>query len=209
MISALLLGAFLGANAAAEAKDQWNARVFATAMSTASNQIVLGGGAALTDSSFRLADGEGVALELEYLWRPRIGLELMVFFGELDAELRRGSAGLATTPVVAMGTETYTLGVNYRLDGWGRVEISLGGFAGFNYYDDVVFSSVVANETFRFDDDLGFGVKAGFDLPIGTDGPWLVTGAARWQSSILEGEVAGQDMDVDPLTLSLGVGYRF
>ena len=195
----------------AGAQERFELRVLGVGQSAAGDEIRLDGSGTTSAASFTLSDGTAVGLELEYRWRPRIAFELMAHFGGYDAafELGPGAAGRASRG--SLGSETYTLGVNYVLATPGRAEITAGAFGGFSYYDDITLTHPATGvpETFRFDDDLGFGVKLGGSLSLGVDGRWLAVGALRYQASILEGEVAGQDMDVDPLSLTLGIGYRF
>ena len=60
-----------------------------------------------------------------------------------------------------------------------------------------------------FDDDLGFGLRAGVDVPIGHGGSWIVSAGLRYLKAILESDGTGEDLDLDPLMVSIGVGYRF
>lgn len=206
-IAALGLGLLLAPAETAQATERFKLRALASGLFPSSDEILVGSGAG-PNARFSLADGSAVALELEFEWRPRIAFELMMSFGEYDAELAAVSGG---SPARAdLGTETYTLGVNYLLAHVGKAELWAGAFGGFSYYDDVTLVDATGRpEVFRFDDDLGFGAKIGLDLPLGGTSPWLANVALRYQSSILEGEVAGQDMDVDPLFVTVGVGYRF
>lgn len=208
MIAVLLA---TGAASAATPAERFCLRVFGVGLSVTGDEIRLADAAAADGARFSLADGSAVGFELEYLWRPRIAVELMAHFGDYDAGLEpaAGAAGLASRG--SLGSETYTLGVNYRAVTRGRLELSLGAFGGFSYYDDVTLAHPATGrpEVFRFDDDLGFGAKLGLDVALDAERRWLAGLVVRYQSSILEGEVAGRDMDVDPLSLALGVGYRF
>lgn len=204
---ALLLLALAGPGAAAE---RFTLRVFGVAQSSAGDEIVLAGPAAADTARFSLADGTAVGLELGFRWKPRLELELMTQFGGYDVDLdARGAGGRSANG--SLGSETYTLGVNYRLSTAGRADITVGAFGGFSYYDDVTLTHPATGrpETFRFDDDLGFGAKLGIDLALDRAARWLASGSLRYQQSILEGEIAGRDLDVDPLSVTLGVGYRF
>ena len=100
---------------------------------------------------------------------------------------------------------------NYHFAPGKRADLYAGVWGGFSYYDDIIFSfpGEDFDEILRFDDDLGFGVKLGVDVPFKRNSRWIFTSEARYLTTILEGEIAGQDLDVDPLMLSLGVGYRF
>ena len=59
------------------------------------------------------------------------------------------------------------------------------------------------------DDDYGFGAKAALDVPFGRERAWRFLSDLRYLVTILESEVPGQDLELSPLILSAGVGYRF
>ena len=60
------------------------------------------------------------------------------------------------------------------------------------------------------DDDFGFGFRAGVDVPIRNDSPWIVSVGVRFVSVILETEAKqARDLDLDPTLATMGIGYRF
>lgn len=209
-VAAAAFGLALSVSTPGLAADSFELRLFGVGLSPAGDRIAVAEPSA-EPVRFGLSDGSAFGFEVGYRWKPRVVFELMALFGDYDAELALAGPAVGAASSGSLGTETYTLGANYRFADAGRTEFWAGVFGGFSYYDDIVLSHPTTGrrETLRFDDDLGFGVKIGLDHSFGADSRWLASGAVRYQSSILEGEVAGQDMDVDPLILTVGAGYRF
>lgn len=61
------------------------------------------------------------------------------------------------------------------------------------------------------DDDFAFGAKLGADVGLGA-GPWSLALAATWIDtgfSVQRVPVPAASVDVDPIFVSLGLGYRF
>jgi outer membrane protein W len=155
-------------------------------------------------------DGTGFGVALEYRWRPRLGVELGVLLAEVDNSFRLESGDAVLTDVEAMGVESVSVGMNWHFAPDRRFDYSLGVFVAQTTFDDVIFLTEAGRpEKLTFDDDHGFGVKAAFDAPFRRGGPWSVGVELRYLITILESEIAGQDLDLDPLLVTLGVGYRF
>ena len=155
-------------------------------------------------------DGSGFALGLEYRWRPRLGIELGVLIAEMDTTLHVAGAGSTLVGVETLGLESVALGVNWHLAPARRLDAAIGLFVAQTTFDDVIFLSEVGrSDKHTFDDDHGFGVKAALDVPFRRGGRWAVGLELRYLITILESEVAGQDLDLDPLQAALGVVYRF
>ncbi|MDX1501478.1 MAG: OmpW family outer membrane protein [Thermoanaerobaculia bacterium] len=159
--------------------------------------------------AFRVEGGLGAGLEAEYRIRPRLGIELAALAADLDAELVTAPGGQVLRDTESAAFELFSAGVNYHRP-VGGFDLHVGAFAAIVYFDDVVFLTEVGrSDKLVFDDDTGFGIKLGLDRAIGASGRWLVSLSTRYLGAILEGETAGQDTDLDPLIVSLGIAYRF
>jgi outer membrane protein W len=155
-------------------------------------------------------DGSGFGLSAEYRWRPRLGVELGVLVADVDSGFRLESGSAAVTDVEAMGIESVSLGLNWHLAPERRFDFALGVFVAQTTFDDVIFLTEAGRPVkLTFDDDHGFGVKAGLEAPFRRGGPWVVGFELRYLITILESEIAGQDLDLDPVLVLVGVGYRF
>lgn len=158
---------------------------------------------------FSAEDGIGLAVELEYRLRPRLGLEIAALTADLDAEFSIAPGGATLTDTEQAIFELYSAGVNYHLTPGRHLDLHVGAFAAITYFDDVIFLTEAGrSDKLVFDDDVGFGLKLGLDRPLGAAGRWQVSAGLRYLSAILEGEAAGQDADLDPLILTVGIGYR-
>ena len=150
------------------------------------------------------------AVELERRLGRRWGLEVATLSADLDArfDLDLGIQALADTETSSF--ELWSLGVNYHLTPERATDVHVGVFAAITYFDDLVFLTEAGRaDKLVFDDDVGFGVKLGVDHPLGDSGRWWLTAGVRYLRVILEGEIAGQDGDLDPVIGTVGVGYRF
>jgi outer membrane protein W len=161
--------------------------------------------------TFGIDDGPGAVLSAEYLWTERLGIEaaLMPTYHDTSMTLSNDQGTFTATDSMLM--RTVTLGINYRFSTTGRAHYSLGGFVPLMYPErtDYEFAGLGRSEKLTFDQDYGLGVKAALDWPFSSDSPWMMSVVARYQTIILESEVSGGDVDVNPFSLSIGVGYRF
>ncbi|MGH9381132.1 MAG: outer membrane beta-barrel protein [Thermoanaerobaculia bacterium] len=153
-------------------------------------------------------DATGFALGLEYRWKPRIGVELGLLLVEMDTTFRLELAGMAFADTESMDLESVLLGLNWHLTPERRVDVSIGGFVAQTKPDDVIFLTEIGGRAKRvFDDDIGFGVKVGLDVPLRPQSAWGLTASVRYLDTILESEMPGQDLDLDPVAVTAGVRY--
>jgi outer membrane protein W len=208
-LTALIL-ALWGSVAAADSR--WTLRGHALGWSPGGDEVraVQGAPPAEERTRFRVADGGGYGLELEYRLQPRLGLEVAALAGELDGDFRLDANGHSLSDSEKIGVEAYTAGVNYHFTPGKRVDLFAGGFAGFLFIDDSIFLTEAGRaEKLVFDDDTGLGLRLGIDLPFQAGGSWSFSAGLRYFDVILESETPGQDLDAAPMILSLGIGHRF
>lgn len=154
-------------------------------------------------------EATGFALGLEYRWTPRIGVELGLLLVEMDTTYRLEVAGFAFTDTEAMDLESVLLGVNWHLTPERRVDVSIGGFVAQTKPEDVIFLTEIGGRAKRvFDDDIGFGLKVGLEVPLRPQSAWGLTASVRYLDTILESETPGQDLNLDPVVATVGVRYR-
>lgn len=155
-------------------------------------------------------DATGFALGLEYRWTPRIGVELGFLLVEMDTTFRSEIAGMTFADTEAMDLESVLFGVNWHLTPERRVDVSIGGFVAQTKPEDVIFLTEIGGRAKRvFDDDIGFGVKVGLEVPLRPRSGWGLAASVRYLDTILESETPGQDLDLDPVVATVGVRYRF
>lgn len=193
--------------------SKWIVRVHGVGILTSGNEIVVRQAIPPADvelTRHSVGDGAGFDLELERLVGRRLGVEISVILGGFTNDFSLDSAALSLRDSDRIGTYSTTVGVNYHLLGESRFDFHVGAFAGMINFDDIIFLTEVGRVDKRtFDDDTGFGAKVGVDVGLGKSESWTLSIAARYFVVIMEGEVAGQDLDLNPVLLSLGVGRRF
>ena len=162
-------------------------------------------------TSQSIEDAVGFGLGLEYMWSERIGIEVAAFLSSHDSDMVITNDLGTFAASDSTSLRTLTFGANYHFQPNGRVQWSLGGFVPLMFVDgtDHVFPELDRTEHRDYDQDYGLGVKGGMAWSFAADSPWTLNLEARYMFLlIMESETVG-DVDVDPLVLSVGVGYRF
>lgn len=155
--------------------------------------------------------GAGFGFALEYMWSEHIGLEGSAFLSSHDSDMviTNDLGTFAATDSTRF--RTFTFGANYHFESEGPITWSLGGFVPLLFADgtDHVFPGLSRTERRAYDQDYGLGVKGGMDWSFAADSPWTLKVEGRYMFLlIMESETSG-DVAVDPLVLSVGLGYRF
>jgi outer membrane protein W len=171
-----------------------------------SANTMLGTGAGFPSSSI----GPGIALE--YKPSPRIGFEIAAasntfesrakldFFGagQIDIE-----SSFRATPIVTR--------VNFHLTPNRRVDFYLGPVAGLMVFSDQMLTirstvdgtTEVSRLKSKTKDDFVWGGHLGLDVPFGQRKSFLTLGAS-YLAAVRQSEI-----DLDPLQLYAGIGFRF
>jgi outer membrane protein W len=149
-----------------------------------------------------VSGGIGIGLELEYRVQRRIGVEFTILLGDIESDLVLETGELTWADSQDIGFTALTLGVNYHFIPDARTDLYVSLFLESSDYDDVTyqFPAVGRSVTRLFDDDPGFGMKVGVDVPLKRDHPWTFAGGVRH----LRGP-----LDIKPVIISAGIGYRF
>ena len=198
----------LGAQGSGESR--WIGRVHGVAMQSAGDQVTLVDPVAGETSVHGVGDGSGFGLGLEWMMTPRFGFDAGVLVGNIDTDFRLQAGSLSLTDTEEMGVEAYTVGLNYHLTPETRADFYVGAFFGMIFFSDTIFLTEAGRSDKRvFDDDTGFGLRVGVDVPFGETSPWSFSAELRYFDAILEGEVAGQDIDFNALVPAVGISFRF
>lgn len=153
----------------------------------------------------------GIGVSLEYRWSERLGIEGAAFLSTHDSDMLISNDLGTFSATDSTRFRTFTIGANYYFQSNGRTQWSLGGFVPLMFADgtDHVFPGLNRTESRAYDQDYGLGVKGGVDWSFSAGSPWSLTIEGRYMFLlIMESETVG-DVDVDPLVLSVGIGYRF
>jgi outer membrane protein W len=155
--------------------------------------------------------GLGFGLDLEYMVTPNFGIEGTLLFADMEVHWMYD-----TEEVWEMGDQDadyqqITIGGNYHFTPASRVDFFAGAFVGFISYDAVSFTGVDSNRvfTYDFDDDVGFGLNAGVDIPFTECSPWIFTGGLNYVFTSADDQDSELNPNIDPWIVTLGIGYRF
>lgn len=202
--------AVLAAPSAAQT-NQWSLRFGATAADPdgefvdRSDDTILSSEA---DSAY------GISFSAEYRFSPRVGVEMgAMAFAEDDLRIRverdRGGERVSQVRTDQLGFQPYFVGLNFHLARGDRTQVYVGPFLAYVRYQSfgLTFESDddFVTESIELDDDFGYGVVLGLDIPIGQSN-WFVHGNARYLKTELDAGSARADYD--PLVATVGFGLR-
>lgn len=187
-------------------QSRWIGRVHGVAMQSSGDEVTVVDPVAGETSILGIGDGSGFALGVEWMLNPRLGFDAGILFGDLDTDFKLQAGSVSLTDSEETGVEAYTVGLNYQLTPEARADVYVGAFFGMIFFDDTIFLTEAGRSDKRvFDDDTGFGLRVGVDVPFGETSPWSFSAELRYFDVILEGEVAGQDIDFKALIPAVGV----
>jgi len=162
-------------------------------------------------TQFWVDGGNGFGGEVEYLFRPNIGVWAGLTFANMKTSLMFDQGDIWLTSTDRVDTRELMLGVNYHFLPSGRFDPFLGVYADWvNYSSSTFFFEEVDREyRIEYDNELTYGVNLGIDFPIKEGSPWVITGALRWTGTDLEGNNNIYALPVDPINGIIGLGYRW
>ncbi|MEM7355145.1 MAG: OmpW family outer membrane protein [Acidobacteriota bacterium] len=209
LFAVLLLA--LAPAALAEEDSKWHLRLFAANVNADLNADDLDSDTTLEDDA-----DTGLGISLERRLSHRLGLEIGALATSPDIGFRQvqqddflivADDGLRLTPIYAALNIHFTRGR--------KVDFYAGPMLAYVLYDEVVLDAgngLVAE--LDPDNDFAIGANVGLDVGLGK-GRWTFGASAKYLDTTFDSIVVGGDpdddvsVDVDPLILSLGFGYRF
>jgi len=209
----LLLSSVIASNAVAD--DKWTVRGYPSYVLTASDSspVTAMQGPPFGEETIAqdIDSAAGFGIGLEYRWREQIGIEAAAFLSSHDTNMELSNDLGSFDAVDSTSLRTFTLGANYYFAPNGNRQWSVGAFLPLMFVDgtDHEFPDLGRTEHRDYDQDYGLGIKGAITWSFGADSPWSLSAEARYMGLlVMESETIG-DVDVDPLVISLGVGYRF
>jgi outer membrane protein W len=161
----------------------------------------------------------GAGLGLEYRATPRVGVELAVLSTQVDDEIQFDFFDVAQLSIRSRLRVTPMLGkLDFHLTPSHRVDLVVGPIVGWVRYGDLetrVSGPEGSVLTDRVATKAGFawGAHLGIDIPLGSRGLLFTAGAtylkARVEPRDGSAESGAPKLDLDPLLLQAGLGYRF
>ncbi|MEM9558098.1 MAG: OmpW family outer membrane protein [Acidobacteriota bacterium] len=151
----------------------------------------------------------GVSRQIHRRWS--VAAEIGLATPELQATLPMdgGSVRLGND----LNTLPITVGLDWHLTPAKRFDLFLGARLAYVHYGSFTLQqALLGRQEFDTDDELGWSVLAGLDVPFGT-GPWSLLAVLGYlDADVLfyhRGAGALATLELDPTYVSVGVGYRF
>lgn len=154
------------------------------------------------------------ALTLTYFFNKNIAVELFCCFAKHQIDLS-SPGGALDGDIADFWIFPPALTLQYHFDNMGAFKPYVGaGIQYIHFFSEDTAANPIGSSSVDIDDAVGFTLQAGVDISLGggwylnadVKKTWLET-EATWKNS-----VAGNidvDVDVDPLIVSAGLGYRF
>ncbi len=158
------------------------------------------------------------AATLTYFLSKNVSVELFCCFAHHHIDLKAPAAFSALSGKV---TETWifppALTLQYHFDGMGPFKPYLGvGAQYIHFFSEGTGSNTLQAASVDIDNAFGVTLQAGLDVAIGSGWylnadvkkTWLDTTATWRNSGVTGGDIVAK-VDLDPLIVSAGLGYRF
>ena len=155
--------------------------------------------------------GNGFNGELEYLFRPNIGVWAGLTFSNMKTNLKLSQGSITAESDDRVDTRQINLGGNFHFMPNGRVDPYAGVLVSWVGYSSSTFnfSQVDRDYQIKYDDELAWGLNAGVDIPLGADSSWFASVQLRYMFMALEGDNNIYALTVDPLQGFFGIGYSW
>ena len=173
----------------------------------------LGMGNVETNGRIDADEAQGFRLGIAYRFHRRWSAALEV--GQANPEV--GIKILQGNNVLDLNDELsyrpVTLGVDFHLLPNHKIDLALGARLAWVSYGDVTLQHpTLGRQSFDADDDLGWSLQLGLDVPFG-ESPWSFNAVLGHVDAGLEltnrGDGFQNHLELDPAFLAVGVGYRF
>lgn len=164
-------------------------------------------------TNFKLGDGNGAGVGVEYKFQDVVGIEGSLLYGELDTSFVLDIDDRWGMQQDDVGMLSFLVGPNFHLTrNSERVDFFVGPYVGFASFDDAEFSILGRNLRRTFDNEFVWGLQLGIDFSFG-DSPWGLFVGGRYMGLSVETEGLSADdeieLDLDPLIFGVGFAYRF
>ena len=171
---------------------------------------VFAGGARIPGANADVSDEVVPATTLTYFFNDNIAVELFCCFAKHEADGTGSISGLGEIADTWIFPPALT--AQYHFNPGGKFKPYVGaGLQYIAFFDEGVGQNALGATSVSIDDGVGFTLQAGIDISMGNG--WYLN--ADVKKTWLDTEVtwAGTgvraDLDLDPLIVSAGFGYRF
>lgn len=157
------------------------------------------------------AMGYGLAYEYRYSDLMSFGASLSYFNHDVkDTFTFDGTTEFDGT----IGDVTWTpilFDLNFHLLKDRKIDFYVGPTVGYAMWDDVSLNAdgqdAFGTDKIKIDDSFVYGVNLGLDVPFGEK--WAFAAGLRYLLVSADPSEGGDSLDVNPLILTVGVGYKF
>ena len=161
---------------------------------------------------FNAGNGYGFGIDLEYRASRRLGIDFGILTATPVIDVLIDEVGVISASAQPRITPLYA-GLNVHLTPDSQVDLYFGPMLAYVIYSsfDLVVDPWFLTEGFVTQNDFGIGVNLGLDIRLG-DAGWLFTAAFKFLDTTLVASPPDESIgrtDIDPMILSIGVGYRF
>lgn len=171
---------------------------------------VFAGGARIPGANADVSDEVVPATTLTYFFSDNIAVELFCCFAKHEVDGTGSISGLGEIADTWIFPPALTAQYHFNPDGKFKPYMGVG-LQYIAFFDEGVGQNALGASSVSIDDAVGFTLQAGIDIAMGNG--WYLN--ADVKKTWLETEVkwAGTgvraDVDLDPLIVSAGFGYRF
>lgn len=218
LLMILLLFSFVASTTPAMAGD-WLVRVRGISVDPDSDSSTLrSNGASLPDTGVSVDDDVVPELDITYMFRPKLGLELILATSQHDVLAEGSLSSLGKVVDARVLPPTLTLQYHFNPEGTFRPYIG----AGLNFtlfYDEETTSGfdTVAGGASSVDLDESVGLAGQFGFDIGINESWFVNFDVKYiqidtTATITTPGGLGTvevDVDINPFVYGMGIGRRF
>ncbi len=158
------------------------------------------------------------AATLTYFLSKNLSLELLCCFAKHQVDLKAPPAFAGLSGAIAdMWIFPPAVTLQYHFTGMGAFKPYVGvGAQYIKFFNEKTASNTLQAQSVSFDDAFGLTIQAGIDVGLGNGWflnadvkkTWLDT-TVTWRNSAVTGGNIVAEVDVDPLIVSAGLGYRF
>jgi outer membrane protein len=157
-------------------------------------------------------------LTLTYFLNKNLAVELFCCFTKHQIEVAAVTVPALSGEIADSWIFPPALTLQYHFDGMGTLKPYLGaGVQYMNFFDEKTGDNSLRSSSVEIDDAWGFTLQAGVDVSVGggwylnadIKKTWMDTDATWLNVNSTAGHTVFADVDLDPLIVSVGVGYRF
>ena len=161
---------------------------------------------------FNAGNGYGFGIDLEYRASRRLGIDFGILTATPVIDVLIDEVGVISASAQPRITPIYA-GLNVHLTPDSPLDLYIGPVLAYVIYSsfDLVVDPWFLTEGFVTQNDFGIGVNLGLDIRLG-DAGWLFTASFKFLDTTLVASPPDESIgrtDIDPMILSIGVGYRF